>query len=140
MSHQFTAFIWLRNFIFVFWNQQLSDMFFRWFKRAGEAFIKVPFFGAVSYLTLAVSPFCITFAVVWAVYRDVSFAWIGQDILVSISFSTVSITMFIFFHKLLIFQLSQNYWNLSSWHALFKPPPQSLFDDCNLIFVNNMQS
>ncbi|KAJ9706469.1 hypothetical protein PVL29_001797 [Vitis rotundifolia] len=53
----------------------------RWFKRAGEAFIKVPFFGAVSYLTLAVSPFCITFAVVWAVYRDVSFAWIGQDIL-----------------------------------------------------------
>lgn len=31
---------------------------------------------------MAVSPFCIAFAVVWAVYRDVSFAWIGQDILV----------------------------------------------------------
>ncbi|XP_050228590.1 signal peptide peptidase-like 2 [Mercurialis annua] len=53
----------------------------RWFKRAGESFIKIPFFGALSYLTLAVSPFCITFAVVWAVYRNVSFAWIGQDIL-----------------------------------------------------------
>ncbi|OMO79540.1 hypothetical protein CCACVL1_13596 [Corchorus capsularis] len=53
----------------------------RWFKRAGESYIKVPFFGAISYLTLAVSPFCITFAVVWAVYRNVSFAWIGQDIL-----------------------------------------------------------
>ncbi|XP_065021715.1 signal peptide peptidase-like 4 [Musa acuminata AAA Group] len=53
----------------------------RWFKRAGESYIKVPFFGAVSYLTLAVSPFCIVFAVVWAVYRRVSFAWIGQDIL-----------------------------------------------------------
>ncbi|XP_022875528.1 signal peptide peptidase-like 2 [Olea europaea var. sylvestris] len=53
----------------------------RWFKRVGESFIKVPIFGAVSYLTLAVSPFCIAFAVVWAVYRNVSFAWIGQDIL-----------------------------------------------------------
>ncbi|KAK6935396.1 Peptidase A22B, signal peptide peptidase [Dillenia turbinata] len=53
----------------------------RWFKRSGESFIKVPILGAVSYLTLAVSPFCIAFATVWAVYRDVSFAWIGQDIL-----------------------------------------------------------
>ncbi|OAY49153.1 signal peptide peptidase-like 4 isoform X1 [Manihot esculenta] len=54
---------------------------FRCFQHAGESFVKVPFFGAVSYLTLAVSPFCIAFAVVWAVYRRVSFAWIGQDIL-----------------------------------------------------------
>ncbi|KAK9143783.1 hypothetical protein Syun_013183 [Stephania yunnanensis] len=53
----------------------------RWFKQAGDSFIKVPFFGSISYLTLAVSPFCITFAVVWAVYRHASFAWIGQDIL-----------------------------------------------------------
>ncbi|KAB5564513.1 hypothetical protein DKX38_004567 [Salix brachista] len=53
----------------------------RWFKHAGESYIKVPFFGALSYLTLAVAPFCIAFAVVWAVYRTVSFAWIGQDIL-----------------------------------------------------------
>ncbi|KAA8520838.1 hypothetical protein F0562_011511 [Nyssa sinensis] len=53
----------------------------RWFKHTGESFIKVPVFGAVSYLTLAVSPFCIAFAVLWAVYRNVSFAWIGQDIL-----------------------------------------------------------
>ncbi|KAJ4712057.1 Signal peptide peptidase-like [Melia azedarach] len=53
----------------------------RWFRRAGESYIKIPFFGAISHLTLAVSPFCIAFAVVWAVYRKVSFAWIGQDIL-----------------------------------------------------------
>ncbi|KAG7016973.1 Signal peptide peptidase-like 2 [Cucurbita argyrosperma subsp. argyrosperma] len=53
----------------------------RCFKHVGESYIKVPFFGAVSYLTLAVSPFCIAFAVLWAVYRNVSFAWIGQDIL-----------------------------------------------------------
>ncbi|KAI7988228.1 Signal peptide peptidase-like 2 [Camellia lanceoleosa] len=54
----------------------------RGFKRTAESFIEVPFIGAVSYLTLVVSPFCIAFAVVWAVYRNISFAWIGQDILV----------------------------------------------------------
>ncbi|PSS11398.1 Signal peptide peptidase-like [Actinidia chinensis var. chinensis] len=53
----------------------------RWFKRTAESFIRVPFLGAVSHLTLAVSPFCIAFAVVWAVRRTVSFAWIGQDVL-----------------------------------------------------------
>lgn len=36
----------------------------------------------MSYLTLAISPFCIAFAVVWGVKRQLSFAWIGQDILV----------------------------------------------------------
>ncbi|KAF5464283.1 hypothetical protein F2P56_014370, partial [Juglans regia] len=54
---------------------------FRWFEHAAQSFVKVPFFGAVSYLTLAISPFCIAFAVVWAVYRRNSYAWIGQDIL-----------------------------------------------------------
>jgi signal peptide peptidase-like protein 2B len=53
----------------------------RWFKPAAESFVKVPFFGAVSYLTLAVCPFCITFAVLWGVYRRAPYAWIGQDIL-----------------------------------------------------------
>lgn len=53
----------------------------RWFTRVGRLYICIPFFGAVSALTLAVLPFCITFAVVWAVYRRISFAWIGQDIL-----------------------------------------------------------
>ncbi|THG09438.1 hypothetical protein TEA_007317 [Camellia sinensis var. sinensis] len=51
------------------------------FKRTEELFIEVPFIGAVSYLTLVVSPFCIAFAVFWAVYRNISFAWIGQDVL-----------------------------------------------------------
>ncbi|OEL34541.1 Signal peptide peptidase-like 5 [Dichanthelium oligosanthes] len=53
----------------------------RWFKPAAESFVKVPFLGAVSHLTLAVCPFCIAFAVLWAVFRQLSFAWIGQDIL-----------------------------------------------------------
>lgn len=64
----------------------------RWFKHAGESYVKIPFFGALSYLTLAVSPFCIAFAAVWAVYRNVSLAWIGQDILVR--------TYFLSFHLL----------------------------------------
>ncbi|XP_028770406.1 signal peptide peptidase-like 4 [Neltuma alba] len=54
---------------------------FRWFQPAGQTFVKVPLLGAVSYLTLAVTPFCIAFAVIWAVYRHSSLAWIGQDIL-----------------------------------------------------------
>ncbi|GLT67859.1 hypothetical protein SLA2020_401370 [Shorea laevis] len=53
----------------------------RWFKHAAGSYIKVPLFGAVSYLTLAVSPFCIAAAVVWAIKRNEPFAWIGQDIL-----------------------------------------------------------
>eukprot|EP00258_Populus_trichocarpa_P039084 XP_024455103.1 signal peptide peptidase-like 2 isoform X4 [Populus trichocarpa] len=53
----------------------------RWFKHAGESYIKVPFFGALSYLTLAVTPFCIAFAAGWAMHRNLSFAWIGQDTL-----------------------------------------------------------
>ncbi|KAG9157655.1 hypothetical protein Leryth_014169 [Lithospermum erythrorhizon] len=49
---------------------------------AAESYIKVPLLGAVSYLTLAVFPLCLIFAVAWAVWRrSVSFAWIGQDIL-----------------------------------------------------------
>ncbi|XP_040367596.1 signal peptide peptidase-like 2 isoform X2 [Rosa chinensis] len=59
----------------------LVSLLSRWFKRTGEAYVKLPILGAISYLTLAVSPFCIAFAVLWAVFRTVSFAWIGQDIL-----------------------------------------------------------
>ncbi|KAL5727431.1 Signal peptide peptidase-like 2 [Ranunculus cassubicifolius] len=59
----------------------LVALLYRWFKNAGDTFIKVPLFGPVSHLTLAVSPFCIAFAVLWAAKRDISFAWIGQDIL-----------------------------------------------------------
>lgn len=48
--------------------------------------MKIPFFGAVPYLTLAITPFCVVFAVVWAVKRHASYAWIGQDILVRKSY------------------------------------------------------
>lgn len=57
---------------------------FRFFDHARDSYVKIPFLGAVSYLTLGVTPFCIAFAVVWAAYRRVSIAWIGQDILVRI--------------------------------------------------------
>lgn len=54
---------------------------FRCFEHAAGSFIKIPVFGAVSYLALAVSPFCIVCAVLWAAYRREAYAWIGQDIL-----------------------------------------------------------
>lgn len=53
----------------------------RWFTHANGLYVKVPFIGPVSVLTLIVSPFCITFATVWAYYRHLSFAWVAQDIL-----------------------------------------------------------
>lgn len=71
---------------------------FRLFVHAGESFLKVPLLGAVSYLTVGVFPFCIAFAVVWAVFREGSFAWIGQDILVRNStFSCIFLFKFFFF-------------------------------------------
>ncbi|KAL5721089.1 Signal peptide peptidase-like [Ranunculus cassubicifolius] len=59
----------------------LVAILYRWFKNAGDTFTVLPFLGAVSHLALAVYPFCALFATVWAAKRDVSFAWIGQDIL-----------------------------------------------------------
>ncbi|XP_048541051.1 signal peptide peptidase-like 5 [Triticum urartu] len=53
----------------------------RWFTSAAGSFVKVPFFGAISYLTMAISPFCVVFAVLWAIYRQFPYAWIAQDIL-----------------------------------------------------------
>ncbi|KAJ8432435.1 hypothetical protein Cgig2_027732 [Carnegiea gigantea] len=52
----------------------------RWFKSFAESYVKVPFLGPLSYLTLVVSPFCITLAVLWGVYRDQHIGWIGQDV------------------------------------------------------------
>ncbi|KAL5207610.1 hypothetical protein ABZP36_032045, partial [Zizania latifolia] len=43
----------------------------RWFKPAAESFVKVPFLGAVSYLTLAVCPFCIGIALIVTVIQIV---------------------------------------------------------------------
>ncbi|KAH9604125.1 hypothetical protein KSS87_010465 [Heliosperma pusillum] len=56
---------------------------FKWFEHAAVTIVKVPFFGAISCLAMAVSPLCIIFAVVWAVYRREAYAWIGQDILLT---------------------------------------------------------
>ncbi|KAL8138527.1 hypothetical protein V2J09_004528 [Rumex salicifolius] len=60
----------------------LVTLLSRWFEGAAGSYIKIPFLGVVSYLTMAVSPFCVTFTIVWAVYRRQKYlAWIGQDIL-----------------------------------------------------------
>nr|GEX51098.1 signal peptide peptidase-like 2 [Tanacetum cinerariifolium] len=83
----------------IFWSQDLIKLKFEalkeqttvsrpikaltvWFKHAAQSYIKVPFYGAISYLTIAVIPFCIVFAVLSTVYHETKFDWIGQDILV----------------------------------------------------------
>lgn len=78
----------MSSFLTCFWNrilvndQLLFEYSFRLFEHTRESFVKVPWLGAVSYLTLGVSPFCIAFAVAWGVFRRCKYAWIGQDILV----------------------------------------------------------
>ncbi|KAL9234479.1 hypothetical protein vseg_009349 [Gypsophila vaccaria] len=54
---------------------------FRWFEHAAGSFIKLPLFGAVSYLSMAVSPLCVICTIIWAIYRREAYAWIGQDVL-----------------------------------------------------------
>ncbi len=53
-------------------------------------YINVPILGSLSKLGLIVAPFCITVSVLWGVFRQASFAWVGQDILVHI-FTTHSL-------------------------------------------------
>jgi hypothetical protein len=60
----------------------------RWFPREAGTYINVPVLGPLSKLGLIVAPFCITFSVLWGVFRQASFAWVGQDILACI-FTTI---------------------------------------------------
>lgn len=43
----------------------------------------LPLVGELSILSFIVLLFCLAFAIVWIVKRKSSYAWIGQDILVS---------------------------------------------------------
>ncbi|CAM6008843.1 unnamed protein product [Sphagnum balticum] len=53
----------------------------RWFPRLAATYVNVPILGSLSKLGLIVAPFCITISVLWGVFRQASFAWVGQDIL-----------------------------------------------------------
>lgn len=50
-------------------------------RSCGRKSVSIPIFGEVSVLSLVMLPFCIAFAVTWAVTRQSSVAWIGQDVL-----------------------------------------------------------
>lgn len=58
------------------------SLIYRILKDCGQTTINLPIFGEVLMLSLGVLPFCATFAILWAVFRHASCAWIGQDILV----------------------------------------------------------
>ncbi|XP_062197227.1 signal peptide peptidase-like 2 isoform X1 [Phragmites australis] len=53
----------------------------RIFKDCGQKTVQLPFLGEVLILSVGIVPFCVVFAILWAVYRHASFAWIGQDVL-----------------------------------------------------------
>ncbi|KAF7046857.1 hypothetical protein CFC21_055854 [Triticum aestivum] len=53
----------------------------RIFKGWGNNTVQLPFYGEVLALSVGIVPSCTVFAILWAVYRHSSFAWIGQDIL-----------------------------------------------------------
>lgn len=83
--------------------RQWSSVYFcRWFPRAAGTYYGVPFLGAVSGLSLAVGPFSLLFAVLWGIYRNHSYAWIGQDVLVRTPFrpsKDPSLQIFIYFSR-----------------------------------------
>ncbi|KAL6838693.1 hypothetical protein ACP4OV_031407 [Aristida adscensionis] len=59
----------------------LVTLLTRIFKDCGQNTVQIPFLGEVLTLSVGIVPFCTVFAILWAVYRHASFAWIGQDIL-----------------------------------------------------------
>ncbi|KAH7531126.1 hypothetical protein JRO89_XSUnG0017800 [Xanthoceras sorbifolium] len=50
-------------------------------RNSGRKTLNLPVLGEVSVLSLVVLLFCVVFAVVWAVRRQASYSWVGQDIL-----------------------------------------------------------
>nr|DAD24075.1 TPA_asm: hypothetical protein HUJ06_025538 [Nelumbo nucifera] len=55
----------------------------RIFRNCGQKMVNLPIFGEVSILSVGVVPFCVAFAIFWAANQNTSYAWIGQDVLVS---------------------------------------------------------
>ncbi|KQK07588.1 signal peptide peptidase-like 2 [Brachypodium distachyon] len=79
-------FIWLLIVLFCIGGIEgmhvcLVTLISRVFKDCGQKSVQLPCFGEVLALSTGIVPFCTVFAILWAVYRHSSFAWIGQDIL-----------------------------------------------------------
>lgn len=79
-------FIWILIVLFCIGGIQgmhnvLVTVISRICKNCGQRNVNFPLLGETSILSLVVLPFCIVFAVLWAVYQNASFAWIGQDVL-----------------------------------------------------------
>ncbi|OEL36617.1 Signal peptide peptidase-like 2 [Dichanthelium oligosanthes] len=59
----------------------LVTLLARIFKDCEQKTVQLPFLGEVLALSVGIVPFCVVFAILWAVYRHASLAWIGQDVL-----------------------------------------------------------
>lgn len=69
-------------------------------KECRQRTVNLPCFGEVLLLSAIAFPFCGAFAILWAVFQHASFAWIGQDILVSLPLSLSIFFCYYFIHHL----------------------------------------
>lgn len=66
-------------------------------RNCGRKTVNLPLFDEVSILSLVVLLFCVAFAVVWAIHRQASYSWVGQDILVSLNHVLGPLLLFFFY-------------------------------------------
>ncbi|KAH0470686.1 hypothetical protein IEQ34_000409 [Dendrobium chrysotoxum] len=59
----------------------MVSLFSRMFRGCGRITLELPVLGEVTILSIVVLPFCVAFAIVWAIHRESTYAWIGQDTL-----------------------------------------------------------
>ncbi|XP_008800996.1 signal peptide peptidase-like 2 isoform X2 [Phoenix dactylifera] len=79
-------FIWLLIVLFCIGSTEgmhvcMVTLISRILKGCGRMTISLPILGEVSILSILVLPFCMAFAISWAVNRNSPHAWIGQDVL-----------------------------------------------------------
>ncbi|XP_062182469.1 signal peptide peptidase-like 2 isoform X5 [Phragmites australis] len=80
-----SSFVWVLIVLFCIGGVEgmhvcLVTLLSRIFKDCGQKTVQLPFLGEVLILSVAIIPFCMAFAILWAVYRHASCAWIGQDV------------------------------------------------------------
>ncbi|MCL7051613.1 hypothetical protein MKW94_013458 [Papaver nudicaule] len=81
-------FIWLLIVLFCIGGTEgmhtcVVAVILRIFKNSGNKIVNLPCLGEVTVLSMGVLPFCLAFAIFWAANQHVSYAWVGQDVLVA---------------------------------------------------------
>ncbi|KAG2244865.1 hypothetical protein Bca52824_093284 [Brassica carinata] len=79
-------FVWVLTIFFCIGGMQgmhniITAVLLRKWRNLGRRSVKLPLLGTMSWMSLLVNIFCLSFAVFWFVKRHTSYAWAGQDIL-----------------------------------------------------------